>query len=344
MSTQAVTPETPAVSTDTPNSSFLPESKEYRRTGELPDEAVSQEREEKQESVQEDSSTAAASEAAEQEQEKGPERSKTAATSESRWAKLSRENRELRERLQRLEAEPPRRREVQQEPPPAKDAKANAEPQLEDVDENGKAKYATLGEYLAAHAKWVKEEAIREFQETSAKTQREQQQQEMERTIQKTVNERIQAIRKTHPDYDEMVAGVMEAKDDLGREAFFYTKGSHIDGFFLDSDLGHEIMYEIAKNPDDYLHIFARDERGNYLMNPVRQLRELAKIENSLEKPPVQKPAPRISQAPPPPRQVSANGVVAKDAVEDAVEKGDSDAYIREQNARILAARKSKGK
>jgi hypothetical protein len=41
-----------------------------------------------------------------------------------------------------------------------------------------------------------------------------------------------------------------------------------------------------------------------------------------------------VTKAPPPPHQVSGKGTVAKDAVEQALEEQDADAYRREQNSR----------
>jgi hypothetical protein len=358
MSTTAVTVETPAVSSpkDTPNSNFLETDAHYRLTGEkrASQEAVTAEPKEKSAPEVEDSSTAAASEAA-TEQEKGPAQTKTVATSESRWAKITRENRELREENARFKGQQEGResvqtpREVKQDPQPATEVKANQEPQLEDVDEkSGKAKYATLGEYLAAHSKWTREETIREFQETSAKQQREQQLAQTEQIINQTVQERVEAARKAYTDYDEAITGLLGEKDDQGRDAFFFTKGSHIDGFILDSEVGNDVLYHIAKNFADYKHIFQRDEAGKYLMNPVRQLRELSKIENSLSDKSKPTPVPKVTQAPRPPHQVSGKGTIAKDAIEQAVKDGDSETYRREANSRdprLLAvmARRPKG-
>ena len=47
-----------------------------------------------------------------------------------------------------------------------------------------------------------------------------------------------------------------------------------------------------------------------------------------------------VTQASRPPHQVSGKGTVAKDAVEQAVEDGDSETYIKAQNAKELARRK----
>ena len=348
MSTPAVTPETSAVPTGTANSDFLPSGKDYRLKGELPAEQKEAVQEETEVKEEQDPSTAEASEASTEEQEqKGPAQSKSEKTSESRWAKLSRENRELRDRLARLEganeASSETQRETKQESQPAKEAETDrhAEPKIDDVDDKGNAKYSTLSEFHTALAKWAREEAVRDTQEMLAKTEKERAFQQAEQLIEKTVNDRVKAARKAYSDYDEAIESALAEKDEQGRDAMFYTKGSHIDAFFLDSELGQDVMYHIAKNFDDYKHIFARDEAGRYIMNSVRQLRELAKIENSLpdkSKAPVQK----VTQAPRPPHQVSGKSAVTKDAVEAAVDEGDSETYIREQNARALARLKRK--
>ncbi len=376
MSTRAVTPAAPAAAFERePASQFLPDDKHYRLTGELPEEietAASQRVDENDRVTREpaeksaetegasaasDSDTAAASEAAtaETEAQKTSGKAKTAATSETRWQKLSRENRELREqnaRLQgRAEAERPPVRETKQDSQPAADAaKARLEPKIDDVDaKTNQPKYKTLAEYLADHAKWNREEAVREFQEMSSKTQREQDQAQAEQIIQRTVQERADQARKTYPDYDDAMAEVLAVKDEHGQDAFFFTKGSPIEAFFLDSERGQDVMYAIAKSPDQHKHIFARDAKGNYRLNPVRQLRELAKIELSL--PAKGKPAAEaaasssakpVTAAPRPPHQVNGNGAVTKDAVERAVEEGDFETYAAAENAKALAKRRGK--
>jgi hypothetical protein len=383
MSTTAVTPAAPAAArSHTPerHADFLPSDKNYRLTGEMPstekeeEESSSTERTEAEErknsspvkeetSAASTSETAAASEAATPQKEEKPAPAKTAAASESRWAKVTRENKELRERLTRLESGQ-QQRETQQGPQPAVETKtevktdakaANPKPKIDDVDpKTGKPKFATYQDYEDARDDYNRKEAIREFQETSSKSAREQQLTETEKTIQKVVTERATEARKNYADYDDVIAGALSRKNEHGQDALFYVKGSPIDGFFLDSERGHDVMYAIAKNFEAHKHIFARDAAGKYLMNPVRQVRELAKIEHSLpareektakagEKTEKTSSATTITQAPRPPHQTSGKGAVGKDPIAQAVEEGDSDTYMREQNARDLARRR-KGK
>ena len=367
MSTPAVTKDAPAVSELEHSSDLLPTDQNYRLTGEMPAEGFkpgarqrSQEdhipagaKEEKETPApspkevpatseeEPEADIAAASAAADTQEKKG----KTPETSESRWAKLSRENRELREKVARWEGRAeglePAKREPEQKSQPAADSTTRPEPKIEDVDAQGKPKYATLADYLADVRKWDREQIQADWEAKQAKSREEQQRAEVDRLIERTVSERAQAAKKTYADYDETMASAFDQKDEHGQDAFFYKPGSPIDGFFLDSERSHDVMYAIAKNFDEHRHIFARDAKGNYLLNPVRQLRELAKIENSLngksEPAPTAKP---VTQAPRPPHQVSGKGTVNKDAVEAAVADGDFATYMREQNARELAKRK----
>src|ERR1019366_7690204 len=108
MSTPAVTPEAPAVSTASPERQTVRQSehasipstdKHYRLTGEMAEPPAKEETPEPQvPPVKEgESATPNASETAAGSEPAKPAQ-KTAATSENRWAKITRENRELRER------------------------------------------------------------------------------------------------------------------------------------------------------------------------------------------------------------------------------------------------------
>lgn len=365
---RAVTEDAPAVSEREPSSQFLPTDKNYRLTGEMPDEmenAGSQHRNENDRSTrdeqhietddqsenreasaaseEQDSSTAAASEAAEQQEKKGPTRSKTEKTSESRWAKLSRENRELQEQLrverERKTSDATNQRDTKREPLPVKE---DAEPEI--------ANFATLGEYLTAVRKYDAAQNLKKWQEESAKTQRERDERQQSELIQKTVGERVEAARKTYADYDEVFADVSTAKDEFGHDALFFPPNGHIDRFLFESERGSEVLYQIAKSFDDpaVRAIFARDVSGlHYRMDAVKQIRELAKIEHALPEKskatPSNSSARQVTQAYRPPNQLSGKGSVGKNAVETAVEENDFETYMREENAKALNRSKKKG-
>jgi hypothetical protein len=356
MSTTAVTEETPAVSTE-PNSQFLPTDKNYRLTGEMPADtqeapAASPEKKETEKSADTEGApaasaqaadTAAASAAAETQERKGPAQTKTARSSESRQAKLSRENRELRELVARLEgraeASPSAQREIQQGSQPATEVKGKgrAEPKIDEVDsKTGKPKYATYQDFQNDLRAWDREEALRQFNETSARTQREQQMQQAERTLAEGFTKKLEPARKAHADFDTVALN----------EDLIIPRGSVTDGFLLDSEHSGEVLYYLGQHPE-ILEGFYRDydpKTGRYVnkITPFAQARELTKIELQLSGKSQSSPARTITQAGRPPNQVSGKGTVSPDAVEQAVKDQDQETYTREANARELARLKRK--
>lgn len=377
----AVTPEASAVSTpqsieDALESGFLPDDPSYLLTGKFGEEKPAsaaftekkpgeEEQDEKKttpgaDEAQGDDKTAAASAAAPTEEQKEAERLKAAGnkktpdTSESRWAKITRQNKELREENERLKkpgAQPAAgaTRETSQGSQPAaaaaaaKPAPTRPEPKIDEVDpKTNKPKYAQYSDFLADQRAWDREQILAEVTATSTKTQKDQQLEQAERVIQQEVNTRVKKARETFSDYDEVMATALEEKNEHGGDLVYIPKGSAIDLFMLDSPRGTDVFYTIAKNLDQYKHIFARDAKGNFTMSAVRQVRELGKIEATLEAPAQKKETPLtpITKAGRPAHQTSGTGAASKDAVKQAVEDGDSETYIREENARELARRK----
>jgi hypothetical protein len=378
MITDAVTQAAPAVATPSEskverNAEFLPTGKHYRMTGEMPapeadteeaSAASTQDKEKKEkktppvnedESATSNSDTAAASEAATAAEEAKEEekKGKTAATSENRWQKITRENKELRDRLQRLETAPRDDKQTSQpaaetKTPPA--AKTTApKPKIDDVDsKTGKAKYANFAEYEDAKDSWLSDEAVRKFQETTAKSTRDSEQQEQGRKLVESYNKKFEALRAKYPDFDTVALN----KD------LVIPMGSVTDLFLQDSDHAGEVLYHLGQNPDllaEFHDKRSPDEikSGKYKnkITPQRQFRKLLEIESKFTGPSSSAAATSdktssakpVTQAPRPPHQVSGKGTAAKDSVEQAVEDSDQDTYNREQNARDLARRK-KGK
>jgi hypothetical protein len=359
MFTSAVTSEAPAVSLERDNdrhADFLPTDKHYRLTGEMPKEeprsdpaATEPQNKDKKDDTQQDpavkkddsassgeSETAAASEAAQLQEKEKQAQQKTAKTSETRWQKLSRENKELRDRLTKLEQPRTTQRDTQQRPQPATEAAKTAttttsKPKIDDVDpKTGKAKYASYAEYEDAKDQWLQDEAVRKFQESSSKTQREQALQNAKQTIAREFGKKVEAAKGKYADFETVALN-----PDLP-----IKEGSPVDVFTLDSEVGTDVLYYLGQNP-------AELDRINKL-NPVAQVRELTKIELKVATKPAAAAAAAATsakpttQAPRPPHQVSGKAAVTKDAVEKAVEDGDSETYIREQNARELARRRGK--
>jgi hypothetical protein len=378
MTTSADTAAASAAATEiqTPNSleeametGFLPEDPHYRLTGEFKADktepsAGSKEKQDaeklsgKEEAsaasgVTKDADTAAASAAADTQEKRTQQ--KTSATSESRWAKLARENRELKAELARAKtAQPPTEttRDTKQASQPAAEtgAAAPAKPKIDDVDpKTGKAKYANYGEYEAAKDEWLQSEAIRKFTETSTKTQREQELARAEQTLAEGFAKKLDVSRKAHTDFDTVALN-----PDL-----VIPKGSVTDGFLLDSAHAGELLYHLGQHPEILEGFYGNHDpkTGKYVnkVTPYAQARELTKLEieiagkasagssgtgSSGTSQSQSSSARPVTQAPRPPHQTSGKGSVAKDAVEQAVEEGDTESYIREQNARELARRK----
>lgn len=360
MSTLAVTPAASAaaattVDTTERHAEFLPTDRNYRMTGELPaasgekdDASQTSEKETKDNSSQDNSSekvdaSAAASDAEKAAASEAASAQKDKPATENRFQKLSRENKELRERLNRLESAQPRRDNPQASQPAADQKtdtaaaqpKAAPKPKIDDVDpKTSQPKYKTFAEYEEAKDEWNRKEAIREFQETTAKTQREQNLAHSKQVIAQEFGKRVEAARAKYADFDEVALN-----PDLP-----IKEGSPVDIFTLDSANGTDVLQFLGKNPGEL-------DRINKL-SPVAQIRELTKIELEVSKV-AAKPAAAaagenpsakpVTQAGRPPHQLSGKGTVTKDAVEQAVEDGDQDTYMREQTARDLARRR-KGK
>lgn len=229
------------------------------------------------------------------------------------------------------------------------ESKAKPKPKSTDVDPTtGKPLYKTWEEYEDARDEWNRGELMRLVEDRNTKAQQTQNLAEAEKIVMQTWTKRIQEARTKHADYDDVATAVVNAKDDFGREMFYLPKGSGADQFLMDSELGSEVLYYIGQHMDETKHIFARNQDGSFVLNPVRQIRELSKIESLIApsaapKPPAsaKPPAKPVTQAPPPPHQVSGKSP-AGDPLEKAVKDGDQGEYTRIENERALAKLKSR--
>jgi len=347
-------------------SGFLPDDPHYRKTGRFADDkepnnragkeeasAASTEeteqdteqdqqqhhKEDQQHAGSDDASAAsdadaAASRAAQSQEGKDRPQTRSAQKSETRWAKLARENRELKQKLARQEqtsTSTATRSDTSAASQPAAETKSTAapRPQINDVDQKtGKPKFATYDDFLLARDEWNQNEAIRKFTETSETKQRERQFAEAKQTIAKEWIKRVDGARSKYSDFDDVALNV-----DLPLK-----EGSVADAFILDSAHGTDVLYYLGAHPEEL-------ERINGL-NPIAQARELTRIELKVSGDRSSSSSARpVTQAPRPPQQVSGKGTVAKDAVEAAVAEQDTETYIREQNSRdprLLALRKRK--
>jgi hypothetical protein len=334
-----VTSEAPVASNleDALETGFLPDDPHYRLTGEFKDEKPEKKEEVEAPATPGDKGDeiAAASEAAPP-QEETPAQTRTTRTSESRWQKITRENKDLKERLLKLETSQPKRDPQQTSQPAPEKAKANAEPMVDDVDpKTGKPVYADWREWQKAHDKWNRSEAVREFQEISAKTAAEQQRTQAERTVAEGFAKKLEPVREKYQDFVSVALN-----PDL-----VIPRGSATDIFLLDSEHAGEVLYYLGQHPEILQGFYGEHDpkAGRFVnkINPAQQFRKLAQIEGTFSGTQTP-PAKPVTQAARPPHQVSGKGTVAKDAVDQAVEDGDFETYQKAQNAKDLARLKRK--
>jgi hypothetical protein len=369
---------------DTPHSmdeametGFLPDDEHYRLTGEFkkpasekPEESATSKPSEKtdasaaatkDEPEQDDPSKAAASGTAQTQQTSGRE---------SRWQKRERELKEARAKIARLEAQQtsqPQTRSESAQPSTqttqaATETKAAPKPKIDDVDEKtGKPKYKSFAEYEDAKDQWLRQDTLREFNESQAKTQQVTAQQRQFEETKKFLNDKWASARAKYPDFDKVAlndidpaTGKLKYPD---APVLRIPEGSAAETFLMDSEHSGEVLYYLGQHPDILNGFYGpRDEKtGRFpgLVPPAKVFRKLMEIEAQFsgaapngksgdDKTSSSSSARPVTQASRPPHQVSGTGTVAKDAVEQALEDGDFETYQRAQNAKELARLKKK--
>lgn len=330
---------------------FLPDDPHYRLTGEFKKETPAEKdaappadkSENENEPENNDASAASSSKAAPSESATQQREEKTVPPRENRWQKRERELRELKAENARLKAQPrtETRSETAQLSQAAAETKAAPKPKLDDVDAQGKPKFKNFAEYEDAKDAWLRQETIREFNETSAKTAQLTQQQQAEREIGQSLIKKFEAPRAKYADFDKVALS----------DALTIPKGSATEMFLLDSDHAGEVLYHLGKHPE-ILQGFYRDhdpKTGKFtsLITPQQQFRKLMAIEGEVSgtradtgengdsgRNSSSSSAKPVSQASRPAHQVDGKGTVAKDAVEQAVEEQDTETYMKAANAR----------
>ena len=327
MSSKAVTDDSATSIEQALDTGFLPSDPYYRKTGKFRDDSEPKESAAEVEAPAASEADIEADPAPAQAQEKVETHQKSAKSSENRWAKITRENRELRDRLNRLEAAP---RELKQESQPAQqEVKEPGRPKIDDLDQKtGQAKYRTYADYEQAKDDWLRGETIRQFREESIKTQREQAQATAERQLVEGMVKTFESARTKYADFDAIALG----------EHLLIPKGSVADAFLLDSEHAGEVAYYLGQHPEITQSFYENyDAKTGQFVNkvaPQRQFRRLMEIESEVSGGRRAAPVKPVTQAPRPPHQLSGKSAVAKDAVEEAVEELDVNTYMREANAR----------
>ncbi len=243
---------------------------------------------------------------------------------------------ELRARVADLEAQLASRTAREPEAPPAPKVEAKppekvrVKPTPSDKDDKGQAKYATYEDYLEDLADYKAEQKIvaleKKMGEDDAKRTVEAQQKQVTMRWQ----EQVDAARAKHADFMEVA---LDSKLPI-------PPGSAVEQWVLDSDIGTEILYHLAKHPDELKAIHA--------MPPVKAARALTILEAELSDSPAPPPEPapasaakRVTSAPPPAHEVgNRQRAPDYDPAAEALAEGDFDAYRRAQNAKEIKSRK----
>lgn len=130
---------------------------------------------------------------------------------------------------------------------------ADSRPKADDFDSHE--------EFVDALTDWKLEQREKKNSEESVKAKA---QSEMQ-TAQAKLRDGIESFRRMHPDFDEVIADVEDVRASIAMQELI-----------LASENGAELMYELAKNRDEF-------ERINSL-SPLVAARELGKIEAKLNK------------------------------------------------------------
>lgn len=194
--------------------------------------------------------------------------------------------------------------------PPVEVPKVTEEP--EPKAEN----YQDIDDYFAAKVQYALKKDREQREAEQAKFQVETKNKE---TVERWNNSVIEA-KKKYPDFEEKAFS-----DD-----FAIKEGSVLDRWCLESEHGTDVLYFYATHPDEYAKL-------NQIANPMKAAIELARMEvKILEKP--AKPAPKlVSDAPPPPKEVSARGTATDDPIADALASGDMSKYMDLMNKKERA-------
>ena len=237
----------------------------------------------KSESVQDEASNEAAT-AEDQERKPNPkiERRFSEITKQREAARQEAE----RERQARIDLENKLKdMEAKLKPAPQEPTEADPKPKPE--------QFSDMFEYAEALSEWTADKRIKE---EKAKEVAQKVEQERQKTME-TWSNRVNDFREKTPDFDDLVGSADVTVSNDVRDAIF------------ESDVGPQILYHLAENPD-----IAKKLQG---MTAIGALRMIGKLEAKFEDSPTPTPketAVKTTKAPPPikPIRASANGPVTE--------------------------------
>jgi hypothetical protein len=169
--------------------------------------------------------------------------------------------------------------------------------------------YETSTEFYRAHAKWAALEEIK-----AAKESERHEALRLEAESKKTAFlGKVDEFKKAHDDFEETIADV----DDI-------QMSPAVSQAILESDNGPELMYELAKDREEYARMCA--------LSPFEAARALGRFEARLQKPSVEKTKEvktKTTKAPPPPKPISTSSANGKKSLQEVAESGSQADYER---------------
>lgn len=277
-------------------------------------------------------------EAPKPEKAKGPRRHVTA---EERKAQLKAEIADLLKQRDALKAPP--QAETRAESAPAKPqqpAYTRPKPKADDVDDSGKARYATYDDYVEAVADWKAEQRIAQVEQAR------QQQQQMN-----AMAEKLAESKQRYPDLEQHIVPVANAL--FNDQSIPLAVKGYIDS----SPVLVDLLYVMGSDQKELAEFQQLARTNSYAaMRKLAVLESLVQQELSSGKAQAdvgrnergqfttaaKPPEKKITSAPPPPAELGGKGTPPADATETALESGNFRAYRAAANAKDLA--RSKGK
>jgi hypothetical protein len=279
--------------------------------------------------------------------------------SERRFREITRENRELRERLEAVErrttsqpaAEPAK---AESQPAKAEPAKLAAKPKLTDNDPKTGKPFASLEAWSDAVDEWNEKRLEAKLEERLGKAEQARTMSEELRQKGEQLLAKSKSAMEKYADFREVV-GVEGAGLPI-------PAGSPADQFIDESDHPGEVLYYLVKHPEvvgefygctydpdaknwDYGTYDLKTQKYENKISPVRQIKILEAIEREViaeKKPAVAEPAapakPQPPKLPPPPTELDGRRAASGDDAEKALARGDVATYMRLKNKEDLAA------
>lgn len=251
--------------------------------------------------------------------EAGKQESKRENRNEERFRTLTEHNRALKAKVEQLEAKWASggdNGDKRTDAPSEKQAPKLEMPLIDQYDDLGKYN-SDLRDYFEKLSESKASEILAKKELERRQADEKKKVEDAQKSIQARFEERTKEAEKKYPDLKEKIFS----------DEFRSKVGDVVAGYVLARDLGHDVAYHLASNPDELDRIQELD--------PFSQAVELTKIELSLADGTKDEAKPaKKAEIPPPPRVLGTGATPPKDAIESALQKGDFSTYKRLANQR----------